>query len=64
MITTYERGILHGERTAALLVLETRFGTVSPEVRQWLEALSPEELRQLLVDFAKGRSLKELHLED
>jgi hypothetical protein len=64
MITTYERGILQGQRETALLQLETRFGPLSVEARQRVEALSPEQLRTLLLDLIKGKSLKELRLED
>jgi hypothetical protein len=64
MLTTYERGILEGQRRTALLQLEARFGALTPDARQRLEALSPEQLTQLLLGFAKGLSLKELSLED
>jgi hypothetical protein len=64
MITTYERGILQGERRTALLLLETKFGPLSPEVKQRVEALAPEDLRQLLRNLIKAQSLKELRLED
>jgi hypothetical protein len=64
MITTFERGKLEGQREMALMQLETKFGALSPEVKQRLEALSAEQLRHLLRDFAKDLSLKELHLED
>jgi hypothetical protein len=64
MITTYERGILEGERRATLRQLEARFGPLSPGVRQRVEALSPEELAQLQLDLLKAQSLKELRLED
>src|SRR4051794_28022551 len=42
MITTYERGILQGEQRSALRQLEAKFGPLSPEVKQRVEALSPE----------------------
>ncbi len=64
MITTYERGRIEERRATALLLLGEKFGPLSPEIRQRVEALSPEQLQQLLLDFAKGRSLQELHLED
>jgi hypothetical protein len=68
MITTYERGKIEGRieerRELAWFQLEAKFGPLSPEIKQRVEALSPEQLRQLLLDFAKGQSLKELHLED
>jgi hypothetical protein len=64
MITTFERGMIEGERRAALLQLEARFGPLSPAVRQRVEALSPEELRQLTLGLVKDKSLKELRLEE
>jgi hypothetical protein len=64
MMTTYERGQLAGRRETVLLQLEAKFGVLSPEVRQRVESLSPEELRQLTLDFVKAQSLKELRLED
>jgi hypothetical protein len=38
--------------------------TAEPCVRQRVEALSPEELRQLTLNFVKAPSLKELRLEE
>jgi hypothetical protein len=64
MMTTYERGILAGRRETALEQLEARFGPLSPTIRERVEALSPEELRQLILGLIKAQSLKELHLED
>ena len=48
----------------ALLQLEAKFGPLTPAIKLRVEALSPEQLGQVLLDFAKGQSLKELHLED
>jgi hypothetical protein len=72
MITTYERGVEHGrergilegERRSALRMLEAKFGALSPEVKQRVEALSPESLAQLQLDFLTAQSLKELRLGD
>jgi hypothetical protein len=64
VITTYERGKNEGRRETALLLLETKFGPLSPEVKQRVESLPPEELRQLLQNLIKAQSLKELRLED
>jgi hypothetical protein len=64
MITTYERGILQGQRKTALMQLEAKFGRLSADVKQRVEALAPEQLDQLLLDLIKSQSLKELHLED
>jgi hypothetical protein len=72
MITTYERGKMEGRleghmegrREMALLQLEVKFGPLSPGVKQRVEALSSEQLHQLLLDLVKAQALKELHLED
>ncbi len=64
MITTYERGKFAGQRESALVQLEAKFGALTPAVRQRVEALAPEELRQLQIDLLKAQSLKELRLED
>ena len=64
MITTYERGKIAERRESLALQLEAKFGALSPEVRQRIEVLSPEELRQLQLDFIKAQSLKDLRLED
>jgi hypothetical protein len=64
MITTYERGRIEERREMALMQLEVKFGPLSPEVKQRVDALSPEQLRQLLVDLVKSQSLKDLGLED
>jgi hypothetical protein len=78
MTTTYERGILQGRqegreegqregqlmerRENALLLLEAKFGALSPEFKQRVEAMSAERLRQLLLDLVKAQTLEELHL--
>ena len=64
MMTTYERGILQGERRSALRQLEAKFGPLSPEVKHQVEALSPEGLAQLQLDLLKAQSLQELLLKD
>jgi hypothetical protein len=64
MITTYERGILQGQREMALLQLGVKFGPLAPEVKKRVEALTPEQLYQLALDLLKAQSLKELPLED
>jgi hypothetical protein len=64
MMTTYERGKIAGQLETALLQLEARFGSLAPAVRQRVESLSPEDLRRLLIEFARAQSLKELRLED
>lgn len=64
VMTTYERGMVEGQRRTALLQLGKRFGPLSAEVKQRVEALPPDELEQLLLNLVEGQSLKELHLED
>ena len=64
MITTYERGKIEARRETALQQLEAKFGPLAPEARQRLEALSPEQLQQLVLDIGKAQSLKDLHLQD
>jgi hypothetical protein len=63
-MTTYERGKVDGERQLALSVLEARFGPLSPEVKRRVEALSPEELRRILLESYKVQSPKQLGLEE
>jgi hypothetical protein len=66
MITTYERGVEHGillgERRSALRMLEAKFGPLSPEVKQRVEALQLEGVVQLQLDLLTAQSLKELRL--
>ena len=57
-----ERGIEQGERRSALRLMEARFGPLSPEVKQQVEALSPEALARLQIDLLKAQSLEELRL--
>jgi hypothetical protein len=63
MMTTYERGRIEERRETALLLLEVKFGPLSPELKQRVVGLSPEQLRQVMLDVVKAQSLKELHLE-
>jgi hypothetical protein len=68
MMTTFQEGKMEGKmeerRETVLLLLEEKFGALSPAVRQRVEALPPDELRQLTRALLKAQSLKELHLED
>ena len=64
MITTYERGKIAGQLEMTLWLLETKFGPLPPEVKNRVEALSPEQLRQLILERDKAQSLKELGLQD
>src|SRR5207248_506911 len=63
MITTYERGKLYGERSVVLRQLQAKFGALSPQVQERVEALSAEELQQLQLALLNAQSLKELNLE-
>jgi hypothetical protein len=64
VITTYERGILQGQREVALRLLELKFGLLSADVRQRVEGLSLEQLDQLFLNFVESQSLNDLCLED
>src|SRR5437764_12306598 len=57
-----ERGIELGERRSALLLMEAKFGPLSAQVKQQVEALSPEALARLQLDLLKAQALKELRL--
>jgi flagellar biosynthesis/type III secretory pathway protein FliH len=78
MKTTYERGIEQGvkqgieqgiklgieqgERRWALRQMEVKFGPLAPEVKEQVEALSPEALAQLQIDLLEARTIEELRL--
>jgi hypothetical protein len=68
MKTTYERGIERGieqgERRSALRQMEAKFGPLTSEVKQQVEALSPEALARLQLDLLTAQSLEELRLSD
>jgi hypothetical protein len=64
MITTYERGRFAERLESALLQLEEKFGPLSPEVRQRVESMPPDTLRQTMIAFVKAESLKDLGLQD
>ncbi len=68
-ITTFEKGeaqgITKGHRHAIFEVIEERFGSVSFQVRERVEAWPVDQLSALLRSIVKAlRSLKELGLED
>ena len=48
----------------ALLQLEKKFGSLSDKVKQQIEAMAPDELRRIMLEFPTAQSLKELHLEE
>ncbi len=60
METSYERGIEQGERRSALRLMEAKFGPLSPQINQKVEALSPASLEQLQLDLLKAQSLTDL----
>lgn len=62
--TSYERGILQERRESALLLLEAKFGPLSAEVRQRVEALAPDRLRAIQLELLKAQSLQELGLAE
>ena len=68
MLTTYERCRIEGQREErrqlALMQLEAKFGPLSPDVKQRVEALTPERLAQLQLDLLKAQSLQALGLAD
>lgn len=68
MIEFYELGKIMGRiserRASALLLLETKFGPLTPAVRERVYALPPEELQKLVLELLKAQSLQELRLED
>jgi len=64
MKTTYERGIEQGERRLTLRLLEAKFGPLSAEIKQQVEALSAEALAQVQLDLLKAQALEELCLDD
>ena len=58
-----ERGIAQGERRSALRLIEAKFGPLSLQVKQQVEALSGEALAQLQIDLLKAQTLEELGLD-
>jgi hypothetical protein len=59
-----ERGIEQSERRVTLRQLQAKFGPLSPDVKEHVEALSPEALAQLQIDLLQAQSLEELDLKD
>ena len=57
-------GMVEAYRKMALLLLGEKYGPLTPAVQQRIATLGAEQLDQLLVNFVKAISLKELHLED
>jgi flagellar biosynthesis/type III secretory pathway protein FliH len=59
-----ERGIEQGERRLTLRLMEAKFGPLTPEVKQRVEALSSEALAQLQLELLNAQALEDLHLDD
>jgi hypothetical protein len=63
-MTSFEKGLEQGQRRMLQKLLEARFGSLSTEVRQRLDSLSPEQLEALALELLEAGSLQELGLED
>jgi hypothetical protein len=59
-----ERGIVQGERQSTLRQLEAKFGMLSPDIKQQVEALPREALARLQIDLLKAQALEDLRLGD
>ena len=57
-----EEGLLKGQRRTLLLMLEKRFGPLSPESRARLESWPKERLDEVTLALVDARSLEELGL--
>lgn len=64
MITTFEKGMVAGQRALALKQLEAKFGPLSDAVKQRVESIPPDDLLRIMLDYHKAQSLKELGLQD
>jgi hypothetical protein len=62
MITTYERAWIAGCRETALPMLEAKFGALPDALKQRVETMPPDELRQVLLEYHKTETLKDLRL--
>jgi uncharacterized protein DUF4351 len=56
--------MVQGEQRAVLRQLQAKFGPLAAEVKQRVEALSPEALAQLQLDLLQAQSLQQLRLTD
>ena len=56
-------GRAEGQREALLVLLEKKFGPSSPEVRQRVETLPADKLREALVAIVEAKSLQEVGLD-
>jgi hypothetical protein len=60
--TVYEKGLEKGLQEAAVMLIEAKFGPVSKELRDYIESLSRDALRQLTVKIGQANSLDEAGL--
>jgi hypothetical protein len=58
-----DEGRQQGQREALLVQLEARFGSLRQDVRQRIESLPADRVKELLVAMVKGRTLQEMDLE-
>jgi hypothetical protein len=63
MTTTFEKGVMKGQRQTLRLVLEQKYGTLSAAVLQQIEEVALERLPELIAGILADRSLRELGLE-
>jgi hypothetical protein len=63
-LTTYDRGMIAGQREALRTLLEGRFGLLSPQVQERIGTEAPERLLELIKAAAQADSLRDLGLED
>jgi hypothetical protein len=64
MQTTFERGMAEGQRKTVRILLETRFGPLSKQAIERLQACSEEKLNEITRAVLDATSLKELGIED
>jgi len=58
--TSYEKGIEQGQRRALQMLLEDRFGALTPNVRERLQAIPSDRVMELIRTVGKAQSLQEL----
>ena len=63
-MTTFERGVVQGQRRLFERLLEQRFGKLTPRIRELLDALSAEVLEEKGLALKDAKSLRDLGLED
>ena len=63
-LTFYERGVIQGQLKSAVLLLEDRFSPLPPAVKKRVEAMSADQLRELLLALLRAQTLKDLGLEE